>query len=265
MLRKAAEKDRSIVMDYCLKEPNINLFIIGDIENFGFDTDFQDVWIQEFDGQTAGIVLRYHDNFVVYSRELNGDFNEIKNLLDTQNVKIISGQKKIMDLFYPLVKDKFSKRDMYFCELADKSKLIADNAEVITARSTDVMEIALVYEKIGEFSGIYSQGFESRYKQIASRIETGEGIHMLIKQDNKIVSHGNTTAETSVSGMVGGILTLPEYRNRGYASKIVSALCQSLSDRGKSACLFFDNPDAGKIYHRLGFKDIDMWSILGRK
>ncbi|MBM6839507.1 GNAT family N-acetyltransferase, partial [Clostridium saudiense] len=33
MLRLASEKDRREVLDYCLEEPNINLFIIGDIEN----------------------------------------------------------------------------------------------------------------------------------------------------------------------------------------------------------------------------------------
>lgn len=265
MLKKAIEKDRSLIMSYCLAEPNINLFIIGDIENFGFDTDFQKVWIQTHDEQITCVVLCYYDNFIIYSKELNGDFDEIQNLISTQNVKILSGQQKVINLFYPLVKDEFSRRDMFFCELADKSKLMTDNAEVIIAKVTDAAEIAMSYEHIDEFKGVYSQSFETLYKQIASQIETGEGIHMFIRQDNKIVSHGNTTAETSASGMIGGVFTLPEYRNKGHASKIVSALCQSLSSRGKSACLFFENSEAGRIFYRLGFRDIDKWSILGRR
>ena len=40
MLRLASEKYRRGILDYCLKEPNINLFIIGNIENFGFYKDF---------------------------------------------------------------------------------------------------------------------------------------------------------------------------------------------------------------------------------
>ena len=67
MLRLANEKNRREVLDYCLEEPNINLFIIGDIENFGFDKDFQDVWIQYKEEIITGIVLRYHTNFIVYS------------------------------------------------------------------------------------------------------------------------------------------------------------------------------------------------------
>lgn len=263
MLSKATEKERAQIMNYCLEEPNINIFIIGDIENLGFDTDFQETWIQTLGEKLVGIVLRYHDNFVIYSKDLDMDFNEVKTFLGTQVVRIISGKNTVINLLYPLIMDKFLKREMYFCELTDGSKLTCDTSEVTSAQSTDAMEIALAYEKISEFGGMYSSRLESRYKQILTRIESREGMHMFIRQDGKIVSQGNTSAETSVSGMVGGILTLPEYRGQGLASKIVSGLCKSLLDRGKSACLFFDNPEAGRIYHRLGFRDIDKWTILG--
>ncbi|MBZ9685856.1 GNAT family N-acetyltransferase [Clostridium estertheticum] len=265
MLTKATEKHRELIMNYCLAEPNINLFIIGDIENFGFETDFQEVWIQTLGHKLVGVVLRYHDNFIIYSKDLDLEINEIEILLSTRDVNIISGKLTVIDLFYPVVKSKYSKRDMYFCQLLDISKLIEDTSEVETAESIDAMEISLAYEQIEEFSGLYSSGIDSRYKQIASRIKTKEGVHMFIKKDGKIVSHGNTTAETSVSAMVGGILTIPAYRKQGLSSKIISALCQNLFLKGKSACLFFDNPEAGEIYHKLGFRNIDNWAILGRK
>jgi predicted GNAT family acetyltransferase len=265
MLTKATEIHRELIMNYCLAEPNINLFIIGDIENFGFDTYFQEIWIQTLDDKLVGIVLRYHDNFIIYSKDLDLEINEIERLLSTRDVKIISGKLTVIDLFYPAVESKYSKRDMYFCELISTAKLVKDTSEVEIAEDIDAMEITLAYEQIQEFSGLYSSGIDSRYEQIASRIKTKEGIHVFIKKDGKIVSHGNTTAETSVSAMVGGILTIPEYRKQGLSSKIISALCENLYLRGKSACLFFDNPEAGEIYHKLGFRDIDKWAILGRK
>lgn len=265
MLTKATEKHRELIMNYCLVEPNINIFIIGDIENFGFETDFQEVWIQTIGDKLVCIVLRYHDNFIIYSKDLDLEINEIGILLSTRNANIISGKLNVIDLFYPIVKSKYSKRDMYFCQLLNTSKLIEDTSEVEIAESIDAMEIALAYEQIEEFSGVYSSGLDSRYKQIASRIKTKEGVHMFIKKDGKIVSHGNTSAETSVSAIVGGILTIPEYRKRGLASEMVSALCRNLYLRGKAACLLFDNPEAGEIYHKLGFQNIDKWVILGRK
>ena len=39
-------------------------------------------------------------------------------------------------------------------------------------------------------------------------------------------------------------------------------LVVDLEARGKSSVLFFDNPAAGSIYHRLGFRDIGHWRML---
>ncbi len=44
MIRILEENDRTLLMDYIKKESELNLFIIGDIENYGFGTDFQKLW-----------------------------------------------------------------------------------------------------------------------------------------------------------------------------------------------------------------------------
>lgn len=269
MLTKSTEKDRTLILNYCMAEPNMNLFIIGDIENFGFDSDFQDVWVQTSEDKIVGVVLRYHDNFIIYSKDMDMDTDEVIELLNAQSVKIVSGKLEAINQIYPQLEEKFTRREMYFCELKDSSKLRADipaNApKVITAEVDDAMEIAKVYDQIDEFEGLYSSDIDNRCWQIESRIRSKEGVHMFIKEGEKIICHGNTTAETSTSGMIGGILTLPEYRNQGLASQIVASLCRSLFSRGKSACLFYDNPEAGNIYHRVGFEIIGKWAVLGRK
>ena len=38
-----------------------------------------------------------------------------------------------------------------------------------------------------------------------------------------------------------------------------------LLKEGKSLCLFYDNPKAGSIYHRLGFENIDRWTMAVEK
>lgn len=249
-------------MEYCLAEPNINLFILGDIENFGFENDFQEVWFQTAEDCLTGIVLRYHDNLILYSKDLDMDFEEVKTLLDTQNVRIISGKGTVMDKLHPLIADQFSKREMTFCELADPSKLAEGAGEVMVAEEADAMEIAEVYGQISEFAGMYAPEVETRRKQIANRIKSREGMHMFIRRDSRIVSHANSAAETSISGMIGGILTLPEYRDQGLASKVISVLCRNLVQRGKSACLFHDSPKAEGIFRRLGFQTTGKWTIL---
>lgn len=266
MLRLANEKDRRIVLEYCLEEPNINLFIIGDIENFGFDKEFQDVWIQIDKDAITGIVLRYHTNFIIYSKDLDMNFIEVSELLRDKEAKVISGKLSVINKIICNLNDGYNKREMFFCELKDRSKLHdVGNIDIKIATSEDAMDIAKAYEDIKEFKGMYSEDINERFNQINNRIVSKEGMHMFIKEDNTIITHGNTTASTTVNAMIGGIFTNPNYRKKGLARKIVSALAKSLIEEEKSACLFFDNEEAGKIYYELGFENIDKWAMLIKK
>lgn len=266
MLREAIEKDRREILKYCLEEQNINLFIIGDIENFGFDKDFQNVWIQYNKDNITGIILRYHTNFIVYSKDLDMDFKEVAELLIQNDAKVISGKLSVVNRIYEFMDNNYNKREMFFCEFRDESKLekVSDkNIEIATTK--DSMDIAKAYGDIKEFKGMYSNDINERYNQINNRIISKEGIHIFIKENDKIIAHGNTTATTTVNAMIGGIFTIPQYRNRGFGSKIVAELVRLLQKEGKSACLFYDNEEAGKIYYRLGFEDIDKWCMLIKK
>jgi predicted GNAT family acetyltransferase len=151
---------------------------------------------------------------------------------------------------------------MSFCELTETNRLLKETPEVERAEVADALEIAEVYSQISEFTGLYAADVNLRLKEISNRIKTKEGVHMFIKHDGKIISHANSAGETSVSGMIGGLLTLPAYRQQGLARKVISAVCRDLANRGKTACLFYDNPKADNLYQSLGFKATNKWTIL---
>jgi len=90
-------------------------------------------------------------------------------------------------------------------------------------------------------------------------IKDGSGRTCFIRRDGRPVSAASSAAETKSMAMVVGVGTLKEYRKRGYASLCVSALCRPLLEEEKAAYLFYDNPDAGRIYRRLGFREIGKW------
>lgn len=61
MIRRLYEADRERVMELAGRNPSINLFIIGDVENFGFEQEFMELWgeCESPDGPLKAVLLRF--------------------------------------------------------------------------------------------------------------------------------------------------------------------------------------------------------------
>lgn len=124
MIRQLTEGDRIKTLAFLSKNPGLNLFQIGDIENFGFDSDIQTVWgsFNEND-ELNGVLLRYRENFIPYFEDLDFNVEGFKSIIKTNDcAKIISGEKVIADQFTDCF-EQAEVREMYFCELIDDSFL----------------------------------------------------------------------------------------------------------------------------------------------
>ncbi|MBT3319224.1 MAG: GNAT family N-acetyltransferase [Clostridia bacterium] len=258
MVRKLEEKDRKITMEYLAYEPSINLFALGDIELFGFDKEFQDVW-GSFDerGELNGVLLRYNDNFIPYYKEADFDDAEFKKIISAfEDDTMISGKESIINNYVNLLPDKKVKR-MYFCELTSKELLKENSADIKTAKVSDAARIQALLETIEEFDRPTTQ------KEIEERISDKSGrIYYMEDSDGQMMSVSQTTAENSRSAMIVGVATAKAYRNRGLMRVCLSKLCADVLSEGKTLCLFYDNPKAGSVYHKLGFESIDKWVMI---
>ena len=96
------------------------------------------------------------------------------------------------------------------------------------------------------------------------KLDSKKSRAFIVYDQDKVIAHANTSVETNASVMVGGVFTLPEYRTQGLASQVVYELTKECLNEGKVPCLFYDNPKAGSIYHRLGYVTFDLWTI-GKK
>ncbi len=272
MIRKLTESDRQNVIKYLKQEPEINLFILGDIENYGFQTDSQDIWadISENDEYQA-VLLRYYNSYILYTHNSNNyDYsnfaNQIKTAIASKIADTISAKKEIMDKLYPLLetKEDFSRKSCYFskCNRIDPAFPVSNLDKVKYATTDHIEEIAeFMNEKIVEFGTL--RNLDSMRKAI----ETGSGsiVYMKDTKTNKPIATASTAAENTYSAMIVGVATDPDYRNKGYASACVYKLTKKLIDEGRTACLFYDNPKAGNIYKKLGFVDIDKWDMVNKK
>ncbi|MBH0172750.1 GNAT family N-acetyltransferase [Fictibacillus sp. 23RED33] len=245
-------------MDYLSEEPALNLFIIADIENFGYETDSQDIWADVDDNESiTGILLRYKGNYLPYAKgEINAKaFSEIIN--KDKSYEMLSGKKEITEQFIPYLNFERTK-ELYFAELKDAKALNHNSSRqnIIQADVKDVESLMELKYLINEFS-IGKTAKES----LEQALSTKTGRTYFIREEDTVVSCASSTAENSVSAMIVGVCSHPEKRNKGYASLCMEALCYDILAEGKTLCLFYDNPKAGSIYKRLGFKDIGFWSM----
>lgn len=261
MIRKLSEADRVMVMDYLSDEPSINLFIIGDIEAFGFEEDFQEVWGQfTEEGELEGVLLRFNENHIPYFKNDNFDISGFKEIILSKKGKIyMSGKESVLKKFVGILPNHEFKT-MHFCELLDPSGLDKElcDRSIKIAKEEDAEKIQGLIEQIDEFAPV-----DNAVERTAHKIRTKAGrIYYMDNEQGEVVAVVQTTAENSKSAMVVGVATAKAYRRQGRVSRCLTRLCSDVMAEGKTLCLFYDNPNAGKIYHRLGFKTIDNWVMV---
>ncbi|MTH55669.1 GNAT family N-acetyltransferase [Bacillus mangrovi] len=259
MIRRLTENDREMCFEYVSGKPAENLFIIGDIEAYGFDTAFQKLW-GDFDsgGSLNGVLLKYERNYIPFSY---GEFDAAgfaEIMKADPEWKILSGLGEVTEKIEPYLSGEEKKRLFYYAK-CDRLTGKGTFEKVKKASPSEAEKIIELYGHIEEFST--NENVESRRRNM----EKGVARTYYIEEDGKMVSSASTGAENTLSAMVVGVCTLDAYKRRGYASQCMLNLCTDLLQEGRELCLFYDNPEAGAIYKRIGFKDIGMWTMYERE
>src|SRR5690606_1055330 len=115
-------------------KPAENLFIIGDIEVYGFDNPIQTLW-GDFSatGQLRAILLKFTDNYIVYAPAAF-DAEGIANLMNEDpDFKFLSGIESIIRQVEPhLNKAPANPRVLHYakCEKADDLPNVPDQIKV---------------------------------------------------------------------------------------------------------------------------------------
>lgn len=254
-----------ILMDELIKEPEFNLFMIGDLMNHGIHTDFQDYFVRRQADGISSVLLRYYHSLVLYSRDIASDFFEvqeqIRRLTSVPGPWIVSGRHTTLKVlekpFSRSVKDVLT---MHFavCRHLDEKLELPQLSRVTWTSVDDLPEVIDLLNHIPEFSATH---FDLDHYRWALEKGSKKMAHIRDPKTGKVISTACLDAESDQSAMILAVGTHvdPKYRNQGYASACVYFLVQYLQKQGKSACLFYNNPTAGAIYRKLGFQEIGLW------
>jgi predicted GNAT family acetyltransferase len=260
MITRLTAKNHSIVSSFLQKEPSINLFIIGDIEAFGYETSFQRLWGEWENDNLKAVLLEFYDNYTFYAEaatnfDLHGFAQILKSTAQPVN---LSGKSELVEQFEHIPGLILSsKKGTYFSECTSTACLPPFFATIKEATVKDIDRIISLRKTIKEFD-LSPNSHEMLKKAIESK--TGRTYYIENNRD-EIIACVSTTAETSLSAMIVGVCTRSGYRNQGLASSILSSLIQNLLKEKQTLCLFYDNPIAGKLYKKLGFVDIGKWTM----
>jgi len=253
MIVKLDNNYHSKVMKYLRKEPEFNLFIIGDIEKYGYDNYFLNIWADiNKRGNIEGVLLKYFEFLIFYSY---GKFevNEFARFIKQLNYREISGKTDSLEKLVSKL-DIEKKRVVNFCKLDNQSKFKSDsrNIKVKKIRFGNINKVAKLYDAIEEFENTTADS-------IKQGLRSGRGY--CIEINRQVVAMAKSTSENKTHAMIVGVGTHPSYRNKGYATKCIIKICKELLDENKIPCLFYDNKEAGQIYKKLGFQELGKWSI----
>jgi predicted GNAT family acetyltransferase len=258
LIRKLNEKDNDDLMHLVMAEPEFNLYIIGDIENFGYGQNFLELF-GEFDGNNilSAVLVRYFSIYMIYAQgkfDIDGFVHVIKKCdnLETLVTDIVSKFEK--------TSLGFNNSELHhFAVLKEINPAfeIDNNVIVKKADAEDVDRIINLKNRIKEFSA----GSNNLKEILLNDFKAGTAHGYYAEVDGNIVSYAQTSAENSKTAMVVSVMTDEKYRRSGLASACIKELCKNLIEQQKTLCLFYKNPEAGEIYKRIGFNEIGMWSM----
>jgi predicted GNAT family acetyltransferase len=260
MIRKLNEKDSHKLMQYVMKEPEINIYIIGNVESFGYHQTFFELFGELDENDVLSAVLcRYFRSFYLYAKD-NSDIYGFVDIIKSYDIfKMLVGKTNIVSKLEGTPLGLIKSQPQHFAVLKEINPSFETEKEIVVKKANieDIERIANLRERIEEFSS----STDNFKEMLLNDFKAGVSHGYYVEINNKIVSYSQTSAENSKSAMLVNVMTDKEYRKRGLASACLKVLCDDLIKYGKTLCLFYKNPEAGAIYKRIGFKEIEMWSM----
>ena len=238
------ESDESMFINFLEKDKILHIFTIYDLRNF---KDKTKVWIAFKNNEICGYVFIFNDSIV----HTHGATEGVKELLgyvtlETATFVIEPAHLETVKKFYQpesptdeASKGKITKFYVLKLNHEDFKPLIKHDTKKLGVNNLD------------EVSESFGEEWKTRVQNAIK-----SGLAYGAYENQKLVSVATVPEIVDEIALIRGVFTLPQYRNRGYATSACSALVRELLSKGKTPILWVakDNLPARKVYRKLGFK-----------
>lgn len=117
-------------------------------------------------------------------------------------------------------------------------------------------------ENIDDVSSLMSAAFGEKkknelelwYLRMKRCVLKGQTTMLTLYDGGKAVSTASIRGRTAKAGAITSVVTLPEYRHKGFASQLIALCSNMLVDEHREVWLVPANPEVRKMYEKLGFE-----------
>ncbi len=267
-LIQCTKENQEVLLDYLKQEAERNIFMIADIMNYGFDSDMQSVWADMVDGKCSAVYLWFCNNLLIYSKKAMLESASLDVILSMKKLDQVMAKRTHLEQICSISMKIGRDYEIKSKELLALRNPVVEDSErdserrEFSHRVGQVQDTDSIYEFLqsGELAPLY----RSR-EMIESRIETGDGVHLLIEEGDQLVAQINSAAKTPYSVMLGGLFTQMKHRGEGMASYLVAVLCQEMLRSNRIPCIITMAPKADNLFYKLGFEKVDDFTTLEPK
>ena len=259
MIRPLTEADRAATVQFLSGAPQMNLYMLGNLEKLGFADPICEFWgdvVEQARGTSIRAVLnRYMVGWTIYGIN-EADWVALGMILDQHS----AGATRLQDnpggieTFLPYLQryraENIKMEEVMTLDPADFQPIPAP-AGVVIRRGT--------LADLPRLVAFYADAEHLTRSPAAVERPLRDTRLWLAEQTGNIVATALTNAETSHLAMIGGVYTPPAMRGRGLSQAVCSALCAELMAAQKQPILYWDTPAAGAVYRKLGFCATGTW------
>lgn len=249
------------IKNVLLREKEKNLYILGDIQQYGLQSETVECFVEGGLVEPNCIIMRFCESYVFYSPKNDFDLNIIQDFYTGKSVRCISGKQETISIISSLWHNSYTIENRML--RIDSNTCINDSQdESVSIKRlllSDINEIQKFYLDIPEFAERFS-GTEG-LSRIVEQMNNGK-IFGLYEGGN-IISIAALSSMTSEFAMIDNVATKKELRGRKYGEVLIGKLCcEELREGKEFLCVYCNNPYAERMYKKVGFQEIGVYSLL---
>lgn len=242
-------------------EPYFGAIFYAAATPFINDTDLMSIWVECDEKGRAHSVLNVTSDSILVCSDGTPPCAEmlffITKLVEGGNIKDLDCD----DIWFPVLKRIF-----------DYAK-VENAVQLVLKKRIDMPKIENEIHSesnIGDVSSLMSAAFGEKdknslelwYLRMTRSVLRGQTTMLTLYEDGKAVSTASIRGRTKKAGAITSVVTLPEYRRRGYASYLTAMCSNMLIDEHREVWLVPANPEVRKMYEKLGFKYAKNYNCL---